>query len=312
MEVTPDLVDSVYKYINSEEPTIEDFLGLNCDQRLIEKYLEIRPSALSVFGLRKRDDIQAALEDLSILEKQGLQRFREIVPRLNPTYPINKIVSDATLYLCVRCSLLLSQDDDNTPVLSGNLKDEQYSMLCVILELVVCNNSFLLAIADKGNCSKHTIDAISELLFISEKYSEIISYMEIESVKDEWYSQYNSDMQEFKSFYYKVIRRYENQLFDNLIKNKKKGHITHMNVWGDSIAFCVKEAGDIWENQNKCGLEITRMGEMCNLLLDALGNKGLKQPKDKYKIRDWLKDAEREEKIDIPDVARKGGRPSTK
>jgi hypothetical protein len=40
MEVTPGLVDLVYEFVNSDEPTIGDFEDLSCDRKLSKGILK--------------------------------------------------------------------------------------------------------------------------------------------------------------------------------------------------------------------------------------------------------------------------------
>lgn len=76
--------------------------------------------------------------------------------------------------------------------------------------------------------------------------------------------------------------------------------------------FCVDTAKELWANEIGRGDEITRMGDMCDLLYDELAHKGLWRPKDNEKIRDWLKDAKKKRELSIPPEAQKSGRPRKK
>jgi len=86
--------------------------------------------------------------------------------------------------------------------------------------------------------------------------------------------------------------------------DRKRGADETNAVWAKSKKRCIEWAAEVWASNPE-----QRIGIVSSTLHDRLIKERLRAPETPDRIRDWLKDAARLGKLEIPPQAQQGGRP---
>lgn len=96
----------------------------------------------------------------------------------------------------------------------------------------------------------------------------------------------------------------------NDVEAKKRGADKTNQKKKESKTHCIKIASDLWGMKYDDDSDVYKLKEMSQLLLEDLSNyPELFQPKSINTLRIWLKEAEKNGELIIPEAAKKPGRP---